>query len=168
MKQKTNIIQGAEATTIAEHSGRGRKIRCLTMNFFSYKMLLPNVSVAEVTSIKVIEPRLGAPEWFGGMMKWREQEIPALVFEKIMNIKASKPQNYRRLIILNAPNNKGCAPFIGLGCQSIPSMAMIDETRVTTTNKKSEHGTYIKLDGEEYIIPDIPNLEGKVCEVMSQ
>ena len=166
MNQKTNIIQGAEAEKSRNISSQDDRVRCLTLNFFSYKMLIPNASVAEVTELSNIQPLLGAPEWFGGMMKWREQDVPVVVFEKVMNIKASKPQNYRRVLILNTPNNKGCSPFIALGCQSIPSLTMIEEARVAFMEKKSEQATHIKLDGEDYIIPKISFLEAQVSEVM--
>ncbi len=168
MNQKSNIIQGVEAKKTRNIASQDDRVRCLTLNFFSYKMLIPNASVAEVTELNNIQPLLGAPEWFGGLMKWREQDIPVIVFEKIMNIEASKPQKYRRVLILNTPNNKGCSPFIALGCQSIPSLTMIDEARLAIGSKKSEQATHIKLDGEDYIIPKITFLEDKVSEVMAR
>ena len=166
MNQNTNIIQGVEAHKSGGNINLDTQIRCLTLNFFSYKMILPNAVVAEVTEMGKIEPRLGAPDWFAGTMLWREQETPVLVFEKIMNPDASKPQNYRRVIILNAPENKGCAPFIALGCQSIPSLSMVDESRVSPSELKDEQVVHIKLDGEQYIIPRIDYLEQQVSIVM--
>lgn len=94
MNQDSNVIHGVEAKKAGSVTGQENKVRCLTLNFFSYKMVIPNACVAEVTEISKIEPRLGAPEWFAGTMQWREQEIPVLVFEKVMNIEASKPQQY--------------------------------------------------------------------------
>ena len=166
MNQKSKIIQGVEAKKSRNIASQDDRVRCLTLNFFSYKMLIPNASVAEVIELSNIQPLLGAPEWFGGLMKWREQDVPVIVFEKVMNIDASKPQKYRRVLILNTPNNKGCTPFIALGCQSIPSLTVIEEARVTTSDKKSEQAIHIKLDGEDYIIPNISFLEDKVSEVM--
>lgn len=168
MAQNSNIIHGVEAKKSRNIASQDDRVRCLTLNFFSYKMLIPNASVAEVTELSDIQPVLGAPEWFGGMMKWREQDVPVVIFEKIMNIKASKPQKYRRILILNTPNNKGCSPFIALGCQSIPSLTLIEESRVAATGKESEQATHIKLDGEDYIIPAISYLEDQVSEVMAR
>ena len=168
MNQKSNIIHGVEAVKSRNIASQDDRVRCLTLNFFSYKMLIPNAAVAEVTELSNIQPMLGAPEWFGGLMKWREQDVPVVIFEKVMNIEASKPQKYRRALILNTPNNKGCSPFIALGCQSIPSLTSIEEAHVTLSDKKSEQATHIKLDGEEYIIPNISFLEDRVSEVMEQ
>lgn len=168
MNRNSNVIHGVEASKSGSSAEQENKIRCLTLNFFSYKMLLPNAAVAEVSESKSIQPKLGAPEWFGGLMNWREQAIPVIVFEKVMNINASKPQKYRRVLILNAPNNKGCPPFIALGCQSIPSLTLIEEERVAATAQVSEQATHIKLDGENYIIPDISLLESMVSEVMEE
>ncbi len=167
MNQSSHVVQGIEAKRTGSSVRQEDRIRCLTLNFFSYKMLIPNASVAEVIEPKSkIEPRLGAPEWFGGLMTWREQDVPVLIFEKIMNIEASKPQKYRRVLILNTPGNQGCAPFTALGCQSIPSLTLIEETRLATSSIMSEQVIHIKLDGENYIIPNISLLEEKVSEVM--
>ncbi len=168
MNQVSKVIQGIEAHKSGSNINLDAQVRCLTLNFFSYKMILPNALVAEVTEMDKIEPRLGAPEWFAGMMTWREQEIPVLIFERIMNPQASKPQNYRRVIILNAPDNKGCAPFIALGCQSIPSLSMVDESRVAPSELKDKQVVHIKLDGEQYIIPRIDYLEQQVSTVMTE
>ncbi len=168
MNQESKVIQGVEAHKSGGNINLDAQVRCLTLNFFSYKMILPNALVAEVTEMGEIEPRLGAPEWFAGMLNWREQEIPVLIFERIMNPQASKPQNYRRVIILNAPDNKGCAPFIALGCQSIPSLSMVDESRVAASELKDEQVVHIKLDGEQYIIPRIDYLEQQVSSVMTE
>ncbi len=168
MNQNINIIEGVEAHKMGANTGLDTQVRCLTLNFFSYKMILPNAVVAEVTEMGKIEPRLGAPDWFAGIMSWREQEIPVLVFEKIMHSEASRPQNYRRVIILNTPNNKGCAPFIALGCQSIPSLSLVDEGRLAPAEQKEPQVVSIKLDGEQYIIPRIDFLEQKVSSVMSE
>lgn len=85
-----------------------------------------------------------------------------------MNSDASKPQSYRRVLILNTPNNKGCSPFIALGCQSIPSLTLIEEDRIAARDKKSEEAAHIKLDGENYIIPNISLLEAMVSKVMAE
>ena len=168
MNQENKVIQGVEAHKYGGNINLDTQVRCLTLNFFSYKMILPNAMVAEVTGMDTIEPRLGAPEWFAGMMNWRDQDIPVVIFERIMNPQASKPQNYRRVIILNAPDNKGCAPFIALGCQSIPSLSMVDESRVAPSELKDEQVVHIKLDGEPYIIPRIDYLEQQVSSVMTE
>ncbi len=165
--KKSNVIKGVEANSSRNIASQDDRVRCLTLNFFNYKMLIPGASVAEVTELGDIQPLLGAPEWFGGMMKWREQNVPVVIFEKIMNISASKPQKYRRVLILNTPDNKGCSPFIALGCQSIPSITMIEESRVATGTKKSEQAIHVKLDGDDYLIPKISFLENKVSEVMN-
>jgi chemosensory pili system protein ChpC len=167
MKQKINIIHGTEAKKTKNLIGKDARVRCLTLNFFSYRMLIPSASVAEVIEWSNIEPMLGAPEWFGGMIKWRDQDVPIVVFEKMMNIKASKPQKYRRILILNTPDTKNSVPFIALGCQSIPSLTMIEENRVNPVDKKSQRVFYIKLDRDNYIIPKISFLEGQVSEAMS-
>jgi len=167
MSQNSPVIQGVEAHKSGGYINLDTQIRCLTLNFFSYKMILPNALVAEVTETGDIEPRPGAPEWLAGTMMWREQQIPVLIFEKIMNPQALKPHSYRRVIILNAPDNKGCAPFIALGCQSIPSLSVVDESQVAPSELKDEAVVHIKLNGEQYVIPRVDYLQQQVSSVMA-
>lgn len=166
MKQNNNIIHGIEPKKLSDSADEEYKVRCLTLSFLSYKMLLPNLSVAEVTLPVKINPQLGAPDWFGGMIRWREQDVPIVILEKIMNVNASKPISFRRMLIINAPNNSYCSPFIALGCQSIPSVSVVEEDRVAISDIKSKIGVYIKFDGETYIIPRINVLENIVSNVM--
>ncbi len=166
MKQTNHIVQGLEPQKLGNEKDEENKVRCLTLNFLSYKMLIPNVLVAEVTEPVKVNPQLGAPEWFGGMIKWREQNVPVVILEKVMNTNASKPRGFRRILIVNAPNNKYCSPFIALGCQSLPSVTLIEKEHVAITDIDSKVAVYIKLDGELYIIPRIEILEKIVSNVM--
>jgi len=168
MKQNSNVIHGVEAKKSDSTIEQENKVRCLTLNLSGYKMLLPNVSVAEVTELKNITPKSGAPEWFSGLMTWRDQDVPVVVFEKVMNEELPVPEKCSRVLILNAPDNKDCSPFIALGCQSIPSLSLIDEERVAVSDIKGEQAAHIKLDGENYIIPDISLLESMVSKVMAE
>lgn len=143
------------------------KIRCLTLKFYSYQVLVPNAAIAEVTDFTKVEPKEGAPDWFAGMMRWRDLFIPILVLEKLMNPNASIPSAYKRLLVFNAPGSIRGVPFIGVGCQSIPGMSMVDITRVTPSNRDYAHATPIKLDGQEYIIPDLRYFEEKAKEAFT-
>ena len=166
MNQQATIIQGAEATKPGNISDEEKRIRCLSFDFFSYHMLVPSVVVAEVTEVGKIEPKKGAPDWFAGMMRWRELFVPVIIFEKIMNEAAATPSSYRKMVIFNAPENIGGVPFIAVGCQSIPSLNIVDESRLAVSERHNELLTSILLDGEEYVIPDISVFEKRVTQAL--
>ncbi|MCK5696966.1 MAG: chemotaxis protein CheW [Gammaproteobacteria bacterium] len=166
MNQTNHIVQGMEAKQLDNEKDKENKVRCLTLSFLSYKMLIPNVSVAEVARPIKVNPQLGAPDWFGGMINWREQNVPVVILEKVMNTSASKPRSFRRILIVNAPNNKYCSPFIALGCQSIPSVTVIEKEHIAMSNIDSKVAVYVKLEGELYMIPRIEILEKIVSNVM--
>jgi len=166
MNQQSTIIQGIEAYKPGNLNDQKKRVRCLKFDFFSYRMLVPSVAVAEVTEVGNIEPKKGAPDWFGGMMRWRELFVPVIIFEKIMNESASIPQRYRKMVICNAPNNIGGVPFIALGCQSIPSLIMVDESQLAISERQNELLTPILLDGKEYVIPDVSIFEKRVNQAL--
>jgi chemotaxis signal transduction protein len=166
MNQQATIIQGAEANQPGNIADKEKRVRCLAFDFFSYRMLVPSVAIAEVTDVKNIESKKGAPNWFAGMMRWREVFVPVIIFEKIMNETASIPKSYKKMIIFNAPNNIGGMHFIAVGCQSIPSLIVVDESRLAVSEKHHELLTCILLDGEEYVIPNISVFEKRVTQAL--
>ena len=39
-------------------------------------LLLPNVAVAELVSFRITRDKPGAPNWFLGWTRWRDQQVP--------------------------------------------------------------------------------------------
>ncbi len=166
MNSQATIIQGAEANKQGSFGDETKAVRCLTFDFFSYHMLVPNVVVAEVTDVVKIESKKEAPEWFAGMMRWRELFVPVIIFEKLMNKEAGIPKNYKKMVVFNAPKNIGGVPFVALGCQSIPSLTVVDESRLAVSERRNAMLTPVLLDGIEYVIPDISVFEKRVTQAL--
>jgi len=58
--------------------GNQDKIRSLWVPLREMNLLLPNVAVAEISSYRAPEAQADMPEWFLGMVRWREQSIPVI------------------------------------------------------------------------------------------
>ena len=41
-------------------------------------LLLPNVAVAELVSFRITRDKPGAPNWFLGWTRWRDQQVPVV------------------------------------------------------------------------------------------
>lgn len=167
MSQQATIIQGVEANKSGDMSDQEKRVRCMAFDFFSYRMLVPSAVIAEVTDVKKIEPKKDSPDWFAGMMRWRELFVPVVIFEKIINEAAATPENYKKMVIFNAPDNIAGMHFIAVGCQSLPRLTVVDESRLARSEKHNELFTSVLLDGEEYVIPDISVFEQRVTQALT-
>ena len=54
------------------------KVRSLWVPLREMNLLLPNVAVAEISSYRAPVPVDGMPDWFLGMVRWRDQDIPVI------------------------------------------------------------------------------------------
>ena len=66
--------------------GTRDKVRSLWVPLREMNLLLPNVAVAEIGSYRAPEARADMPEWFLGMVKWREKTIPVISLEAVCGL----------------------------------------------------------------------------------
>ena len=57
------------------------EVYSLLIPFAGGKLILPRVSVAEVTGFLRPKPVRGAPDWLIGLISWQGQDIPLVSFE---------------------------------------------------------------------------------------
>jgi chemosensory pili system protein ChpC len=126
------------------------------------KLLLPNVSVAEV--VEYIKPvrEEGMPEHYLGKVTWRGIDLPLICYE-IANgkKKPEKSANERVAVINTIGRNHKKLPFFAVLTQGIPRLVKVSSQ--LAENKEYEKGPVdlkaVRLDGEEAIIPDVVELE---------
>ena len=56
-------------------------IKCVILTLRKENVIVPDVLVAEIISVKDIEDDVNRPEWYLGDMKWRGHNVPLLSFE---------------------------------------------------------------------------------------
>ena len=168
MSEQETVIKGSEARKQSTLFEVGEKVRCLTFELEESFVLVSNTVVAEVTAVVDIEEMTNTPDWFAGMMTWRELTIPVIVLEKILDEQAGIPASYKKIIILNTLNDLHGERFYALGCQSIPSLTMIDASRLDLSESTNEAATHVVLEGQDAVIPDMNILEKKILSVFEQ
>lgn len=126
------------------------------------KLLLPNVSVAEVLDYQQPEPSAeAAPEYILGTIRWRGLSLPVISFERA-NQSEMKAGAGARIAVINTVNSSNDElPFFALVTQGIPRLVKITEAAIEALDSDlgPAQSALVRVDGEAACIPNIDYLE---------
>jgi len=130
------------------------------------KLLLPNVSVAEVVDFQEPEKNSNeTPDYYLGTVKWRGISVPVLSYELANGAsKVRRSKQARIAVINNIGEHTGKMPFFALMTQGIPRLVKISEDLIKASRKKTgpADAALVRVDGEDAVIPDVNYLESLV------
>lgn len=126
-------------------------------------LVLPNAAVAEVIQATAAMAVSGVPDWFLGLLSWRERTIALLSFE--LACKQPEPVTSPRgkIVVLNALGGNPQLNFFALVTQGVPQLIQVDENRIAPIEHETEGNPLILsrviVNGEPAIIPNLDALE---------
>ncbi len=144
-------------------------IASLYLPLDSGKLLLPNVSVAEV--IEYIKPDLkgGGPDYYLGDIEWRGIKLPLLSFEQANGEEKPTRSSLVRIAVLNSiGTDPKKLPFFGIVTQGLPRLVKVSKdiiNQAESSDAPAEHSR-IRVDGEDAIIPNLGYLESLAIELV--
>lgn len=106
-------------------------IRSLLVPLDGQYMLVPNSAVAEILTYRETRPVPGAPDWFVGMLSWRNQTIPVISFEAIAGGATPAVNPRTRIAVFNTVGaNPAYLRFYAVMTQGFPSLINIDKASI--------------------------------------
>lgn len=131
------------------------------------KLLLPNVSVAEVVEYQQPEQSDG-PEYHLGMVRWRGIQVPLVSFELANDQRFSVSKTSRIAVINSVGEHNGKLPFFAMVTQGIPRLVKITEESIEHSPEKPgpAESAKVRVDGEEASIPNLAYLESMIIDSM--
>ncbi len=129
------------------------------------KLLLPNVSVAEVVDYQQPEKHDDTPDYYLGKVKWRGIQVPVLSYELANGAdKVRRSRQARIAVINNIGEHAREMPFFAVMTQGIPRLVKISEDLIKTSRKKTgpADAALVRVDGEDAVIPNVTYLESLV------
>lgn len=146
-------------------------IHCLMITLTKEMIILPNSAVAEVVGYLEPEVLEGSPDWFLGRITWRERLVPLISIEQASssNDVIDKKLKGTRIAILNTLNGNSELPYIAIVAQGIPRLNVIRQEELQTIEtlpaNRSSIAEIASLNGQEFIIPDIDDLENRILNI---
>lgn len=148
------------------------EVYSLLIPFAGGKLILPRVSVAEVTGYLRPKPVRGAPDWLIGLINWQGQEIPLVSFEGMCGRKVPERAGRTRIAVTHAIGEQINPPVIALLTQGYPYLVRVNPA-VLSVDSENDFGTgpvlnRVRMANERPVIPDLEAIEEKLLEIMPE
>ena len=137
------------------------KVRSLWIPLREMNLLLPNVAVAEIGSYRAPEAQADMPEWFLGMVKWREQSIPVISLEAVCGLSVPSNPVFSRLMVVNSVLPDSPVEHYAIVTAGLPGLIQFgDETADEVAEDKHDGlKCIVRIGNEEAVIPDLEYLQ---------
>jgi len=139
---------------------------CLLIPVQGGRLILPNVTVAELITYQALSPCDNASDWLLGQLDWRGTMIPVVSYEEFSGQKTGVPGQDLRIAVVNAPNgDSGSLRFFGLLVQGIPSLIKLEEAAIKenlNTTLLTGQKLAVTLETGHAIVPDLDKIEDAI------
>jgi len=151
-----------------------QEVYSLLIPFAGGKMIVPRVSITEVTGFLRPKPVRGAPEWLLGLISWSGQEIPLLSFEGMCGRKVPERANRTRIAVAHAIGEQINPPLFAILTQGYPYLVRVNPA-VLSVDPENDFGNTdgpvlnrVRMANERPYIPDLEAIEARLLEVMPE
>lgn len=135
-------------------------------------LLLPNAAVAEVVLAGQLSSAVSSPFMLGYMI-WREQEIPVISFEGLLEGELPAGVTMRQMAVLNGITDRQRMPFFCVALNGVPRLARLRDSDISpldlktvSTESNSLIHSYVKALDLKLMIPDWDVLEQEILEAL--
>jgi chemosensory pili system protein ChpC len=143
---------------------------CLLIPIQGGRMVLPNVTIAELITFQKPSKINNSPDWIIGEIEWRGTMIPIVSYEDFSGFKKGPAGQDLRVAVVNSPNGEhGKMRFFGLLTQGLPSLIKLEEAAIKeNTNIVLQKGQKmaVTLETGHATIPDLDMLESAILAAM--
>lgn len=152
---------------ISDNESSVSEIPSLLVPMVGHKLILPTVSVAEMTPYEAPQPHQAIegddiPDWYLGSMLWRGIMVPMISYEILNGEPLAPIQPESQVIILNNTGVSEQLSFICITTQGIPRLSRVAANEIsqnTEATLRDYEEMRVYVAGEEAVIPNITKLE---------
>ena len=136
------------------------------------KILLPNATVAEVTSrVSIDSATQGQPHWVIGHIAWSGWNVPLISFARYTRLGDDIIDSNNKVIILKALSGRQSLPYWALVTGSFPQLVSIsrDGLLADASEDALPKGVHMRvlLADQHVLVPDLDHLENALFAVVA-
>ena len=139
---------------------------CLLIPMKGGRIVLPNVTMAELIPYQAPQPTSAEASWLVGAIEWRGTMIPVISYEDFCGQRSAPQGQDLRVAVVNAPNGEsGSLRFFGIVTQGIPSLIKLEAAAI----KENQNSNLLKgqkmavtLETGHAVIPDLDMIEQEI------
>jgi chemosensory pili system protein ChpC len=150
------------------------EVYSLLIPFAGGKMILPRLSITEVTGFLRPKAVRGAPDWLLGLINWQGQEIPLVSFEGLCGRKVPERANRTRIAVAHAIGEMINPPLFAILTQGYPYLVRVNPA-VLSVDPENDFGANdgpvlnrVRMANERPYIPDLEAIEARLVEIMPE
>jgi chemosensory pili system protein ChpC len=149
-----------------------QEVYSLLIPFSGGKMIVPRLSITEVTGFLRPKAVRDAPDWLLGLINWNGQEIPLLSFEGMCGRKVPERANRTRIAVAHAIGEQINPALFAILTQGYPYLVRVNPAvlSVDPENELAEGPVLnrVRMANERPYIPDLEAIEEKLLEIMPE
>lgn len=133
------------------------------------QLVLPNVTVAEIIPYEVVQPVEDMPEWYLGMLSWRNQQIPLVSFDAMNGDSFSDHSSDQRIAVINSIVDDEQMPFFGVVTEGVPRLMRVMADEMSTDSGEQPgpaEVSRVMISGERAAIPDIDYIQQEILKLL--
>jgi len=148
----------------------GEKIHSLWVPLREMNLLLPNMAVAEIGSYRTPEEVPGMPEWFLGMVRWREHDIAVISLESVCGLTIPTNPVFSRLMIVNSVRPDSSVEYYGIVTAGLPGLIQFGYETADRVEAYAREGLHcvVQVGNEIAVIPDLDGLQAMLEQCLDQ
>ena len=137
-------------------------VRSLWVPLRDVNMLIPSVSVAEVSNYKVPVEVKESPDWMMGTITWRGETVPVISLEALCGDRLPANLVYSRLMIINSMRPDSAIRFYAIVAAGLPRLVQLDDSMLQgmETSTLEVVQCRVSVGQKTAIIPDLDYIQG--------
>jgi len=133
------------------------------------QLVLPNVTVAEIIPYEQARFIENMPEWYLGMLSWRNQEIPLVSFDAINDGSVVSQSSDQRIAVINCIVDDERMHFFGIVTEGVPRLMRVMADEMSSDSEEQcgpAEVARVMISGERAAIPDIEYIQQVITKLM--
>jgi len=143
------------------------ELTCVMIPTSGIRLLLPNVSVAEIGPSRRMKTLEHGPSWCIGFVDWRGRTVPVVHYPGFSGDGSERRVSPRCIVIMNRAYSVSGPPFYALAAEGLPRMLQLADGDVNTTDGELGPADvmHVSVGTETAIIPNLGYIEERLVEL---
>ena len=148
-------------------TSENEELTCVMIPISGARLLLPNVSVAEIVPSRRTKTLEQGPSWCIGFVGWRGRTVPVVNYPGFALDGDEHSAAPRCMVIMNRAHSVQGPPFYALAAEGLPRMLQLADGDVDTADGALGPADvmHVSVGTETAIIPNLGYIEERLVEL---
>jgi chemosensory pili system protein ChpC len=146
-----------------------KELSCVLIPLDGTRLLLPNISVAEILPWRRVKVLADGPAWCLGLLGWRGETIPVVRFEALNGGGEAARRAGRCMIVMNRARRANGLPFYAIAAEGLPRMLQL--TQDDLSNESGRLGlaesVSVRFGTDTAVIPNLDFIESEIASLVT-